>query len=323
LSIGATSWGGEHPLATRRGIRATDMTARVVALDLPGGPGFVVALRWVWDRGDAAFPIDQRLPAPARAALLDAMAPTSVIDTHGEEHSLAGGRPVDDGDALVMATSGATGEPKGVVLTHDAVVASARVTSDRLGVTDSDHWLACLPLSHIGGLAVVTRALHTRTTLTVLPRFDADEVEAAGATLVSLVATTLTRIDTERFRVIVLGGSAAPAGRPPNAVVTYGMTETGSGVVYDACHSTASTCASMTTARSTSAGRCCCGRTATAGRHSSTAGWPREISVAGSLTVGCTSMADAATSSSVAERMCGPTRWNERYAATRSSPTSP
>ncbi|MDQ3543730.1 MAG: hypothetical protein M3431_07705, partial [Actinomycetota bacterium] len=60
LSIGATSWGGEHPPATRRGIRATDMTARLVALDLPGGPGFVVALRWVWDRGDAAFPIDQR-----------------------------------------------------------------------------------------------------------------------------------------------------------------------------------------------------------------------------------------------------------------------
>jgi len=218
-----------------KGARPRTLPAAVVpvALDLPGGPGFVVALRWVWDRGDAAFPIDQRLPAPARAALLDAMAPTSVIDTHGEEHSLAGGRPVDDGDALVMATSGATGEPKGVVLTHDAVVASALVTSDRLGVTDSDHWLACLPLSHIGGLAVVTRALHTRTTLTVLPRFDADAVGAAGATLVSLVATTLTRIDAERFRVIVLGGSAAPADRPPNAVVTYGMTETGSGVVYD------------------------------------------------------------------------------------------
>jgi len=209
------------------------VTARLVALDLPGGPGFVVALRLVWDRGDAAFPIDQRLPAAARAELLDAMAPTSVIGGDGRERRHPGGRPVAEGDALVVATSGATGEPKGVVLTHDAVAASAQSTSVRLGVTGSDHWLACLPLSHIGGLAVVTRALHTRTTLTVLPRFDAAEVEAVGATLVSLVATALARVTADRFRVIVLGGSAAPAERPSNAVVTYGMTETGSGVVYD------------------------------------------------------------------------------------------
>ena len=208
------------------------MTAELVALDLPGGPEFVVALRVIWDRGDAAFPIDQRLPPAAKTVLLNAMAPATVIDGGGE-HRLAGGRPVSDGDALVVATSGATGEQKGVVLTHDAVAASARSTSDRLRVTDADHWLACLPLSHIGGLAVVTRAMYTRSTLTVLPRFEATEVDEVDATLVSLVATALARVETERFRVIVLGGSAAPGERPANAVVTYGMTETGSGVVYD------------------------------------------------------------------------------------------
>ena len=49
----------------------------------------------------------------------------------------------------------------------------------------------------------------------------------------SLVATALARIDAALFRVIVLGGSRPPADRPPHAVATYGMTETGSGVVYD------------------------------------------------------------------------------------------
>ena len=87
------------------------------------------------------------------------------------------GEPVEPGDALVVATSGSTGEPKGVVLTHDAVAASAEATSRRLGVTDDDHWLACLPLSHVGGLSVVTRALHVGTRLTVLPGFDARRVE--------------------------------------------------------------------------------------------------------------------------------------------------
>ena len=119
------------------------------------------------------------------------------------------------------------------MLTHDAVAASARATSERLGVTRDDHWLACLPLSHVGGLSVVTRALHAGTGLTVLPGFDAATVEASGATLVSLVATALGRIDPSGFRTIVLGGSRPPADRPPNTVITYGMTETGSGVVYD------------------------------------------------------------------------------------------
>ncbi len=207
----------------------------LVALALPGGPGFVAALQRVWARGDAALPVDLRLPAPARSAVLAAMAPSSVLDESGESR-LLGGREVEPGDAFVVATSGTTGMPKGVVLTHDAVAASARATSARVGVRPDDHWLACLPLSHVGGLSVVARALVTGTRLTVQARFDPAAVEAAasdGATLVSLVAATLPRINPSRFRVIVLGGARPPAHPPANAVVTYGTTETGSGVVYD------------------------------------------------------------------------------------------
>jgi o-succinylbenzoate---CoA ligase len=207
----------------------------LVALALPGGPAFVDAMRRIWDRGDAMAPVDPRLPAPARAALLEALAPARLVDDAGE-HDVAGGRPVEVGDALVVATSGTTGIPRGVVLTHDAVVASASATSARLGVSGGDMWLACLPLSHVGGLSVVTRAILTGTRLTVLPGFDATAVERearAGATLVSLVPTALLRIDASLFRVIVLGGSRPPPERPSNTVTTYGLTESGSGVVYD------------------------------------------------------------------------------------------
>ena len=192
--------------------------SRLVAIDLPGGPAFVDELQRIWDAGDAAFPVDQRLPDAAKRSLCEAMRV---------------GDGVESGDALVVATSGSTGSPKGVVLTHAAVAASAIATSKRLDVQDDDHWLACLPLSHVGGLSVITRALHMGTRLTVLPGFDAATVEQSDATLVSLVATALTRIDPARFRTIVLGGSRPPADRPENCVTTYGMTETGSGVVYD------------------------------------------------------------------------------------------
>lgn len=210
--------------------------ADLVALHLPPGPGFVAALRQVWEDGDAALPLDVRLPAPAVARLLDRLAPARVVGPDGSV-SRRDGVPVATGDALVMATSGTTGDPKGVVLTHDAVAASARATSDRLGVDPArHHWLACLPLAHVGGLAVVTRALATGTPLTVLDRFDVDAVVAAataGCTHTSMVPTTLARIDPASFEWIIVGGAAPPAVVPPNCSITYGLTETGSGCVYD------------------------------------------------------------------------------------------
>lgn len=210
---------------------------RLVAVVAEGSPAFVERLQRVWDDGDAVLPLDPRLPRPAAEALLDAMRPDVVVTPNGAASARAGGRAVERGDALVVATSGTTGEPKGVVLTHDAVAASARATSARLSVDPGrDHWLACLPLAHVGGLTVVTRALHTGTALTVLPRPEPGALASAaagGATLVSLVATALGRVDASAFRTVVLGGAAPPTDLPANVVTTYGATETGSGVVYD------------------------------------------------------------------------------------------
>ena len=210
--------------------------ARLVALALPPGPGFIDALRAAWDDGDAVLPVDLRLPPPARSALVEAMRPAVLVTPDGRQ-ARSGGIGVADGDAVVVPTSGTTGTPKGVVLTHDAVEASALATSARLAVDPArDRWVACLPFAHIGGLAVVMRALITGTPIDVLEAFDPHEVEArarGGATLVSLVATALQRTDTSGYRAVLLGGAAPPSGLPANVITTYGMTETGSGVVYD------------------------------------------------------------------------------------------
>lgn len=195
---------------------------RLVVVEAHGTPEFVDALRRAWDAGDAVLPLDPRLPAPAREAALAAARPDE---------------PTEPGDALVVLTSGTTGAPKAAVLTHDAVAASARAASDRLAVDPAtDRWLACLPLAHVGGLGVVTRAVLTGTPLTVVPDAHAETLAAAhraGCTLVSLVPAALGRIDPGWFRTIVLGGSMMPPDLPANAVTTYGLTESGSGVVYD------------------------------------------------------------------------------------------
>lgn len=213
---------------------------RLIALGMPAGPQFVRELRRALDSGDAVMPVDLRLSPAARARLLSAMRPAVLVEESGARHQLADQLPTEEGDALVMATSGTTGEPKGVVLSAEAVAASAFATNSRLGVDPAtDRWWACLPLAHIGGLSVVLRALAAGVPLEVEAGFSPEGARRAvgfGATLTSLVPTALRRLDDDlaaAFRRIVLGGQAPPSELPPNVVTTYGMTETGSGVVYD------------------------------------------------------------------------------------------
>lgn len=205
---------------------------RLVALDMPTDGAWVDTVRRVWDRGDAVLPVDQRLPRPAKAALFAALRPHEVVSAHGDSR-FDDALDTEPGDALVIATSGSTGTPKGVVHTMDSLVASARATSRALDPREGDAWLACLPVAHIGGFSVVSRAVLTDTPLEVHDGFDAERVNASSCSLTSLVPTALARVDPTRFRRILLGGSRPPVDRPANCVATYGMTETGSGVVYD------------------------------------------------------------------------------------------
>ena len=206
----------------------------LVCLDMANSQMFVDRLSRAWDNDDAVFPLDQRLPLPARQQILNIVKPTIMATNDGDVR--VDGMPVEPGDAVVVATSGTSGTSKAAVLTMSAVEASARATTERLNVSLRDTWLACLPPSHVGGLSVITRSLIMGTSLIAAPSFSPETfTEAAqnGATLVSLVSTALQRIDPALYRTIVLGGSRQASQLPPNCVTTYGMTETGSGVVYN------------------------------------------------------------------------------------------
>ena len=210
--------------------------ARLIALDMPASKTFVDLVQRAWSNGDAILPIDQRLRPSGKKMLLDTMAPSEVIDASFTASSLPNGRPMQDGDALVIASSGSTGSPKGIIHTHSSLLAGAQASASRLQLTSDDHWLVCIPVSHVGGFSVISRALHIGAALTLLPAFDVAAVQEAaknGATHTSLVATALSRIDTSLFRTILLGGSSAPDNLPSNVIATYGMTETGGGVVYN------------------------------------------------------------------------------------------
>jgi len=199
--------------------------------------------------GPAVLPVDPRLPPGQVAGLLRTLRPHTLETLDGTQRLDPGDSPaLAAGTAVVIATSGSTGQPKGAELTAAALRASARASLGRLGARPGERWLSCLPPSHISGLQVFVRSLLAGAVPVIAGRLDAATAATAGGRYVSLVPAQLRRLLGEPggpaalagFRGILLGGAAVPAGllaaaRAAGARVltTYGMTETCGGCVYD------------------------------------------------------------------------------------------
>ena len=149
----------------------------------------------------------------------------------------------------IISTSGTTGRPKGVALSFDNHFWNATASAYRLGLDTTDRWLSCLPLYHVGGLAVVFRSCLYGTAIVLQRIFDPDafqrSLRADGVTLTSLVPTMLKRllhgspgtVWPDSLRMVLLGGAAAApellheaADAHVPVAATYGLTEAASQV---------------------------------------------------------------------------------------------
>lgn len=202
---------------------------------------------------------------PALERVLDGRDPALVaLAAGGDRESealragLRVGEAIDDDVALVAATSGTTGTPKGALLTAASLRASATATHDRLGGPGS--WLLAVPPHHIAGVQVLVRSVLAGTTpvemdvtkpskgfdITELPR--AVRALGSGRRYTSLVAAQLAKAlahpaaaaGLAELDAVLLGGGPAPrpvldaaAAAGITVVRTYGMSETAGGCVYD------------------------------------------------------------------------------------------
>jgi O-succinylbenzoic acid--CoA ligase len=201
--------------------------------------------------GPAILPLDPALPRARLAELLEAFAPSAVETASGAERYISarpGHRPapgVGADTALVIATSGSTGQPKGTELSAAALLASARASLRRIGAGPGERWLCCLPTFHIAGIQVLVRSLLAGTAPVVDGPLGPGALAASGCAHVAVVPTQLRRLVDARaelsaVRTILLGGAAVPPGLLSEAraaggrvVTTYGMSETSGGCVYD------------------------------------------------------------------------------------------
>lgn len=175
------------------------------------------------------------------------IAPVPVTGAAPYLRTLQPGVPVAErGAAVVVATSGSTGDPKGVVLSAAAIRFSAEATHRRLGGPGA--WVCALPTHHVAGLMTLARAMLAGTDVRFARGDLADLPQADGRSYLSVVpAQLLPALSSpgilgrlREYAAVLVGGSAIDPGLLARArdlgvpvVTTYGMSETCGGCVYD------------------------------------------------------------------------------------------
>lgn len=219
------------------------MTALLRTLPIPSGQrvlDLLPALRGVLDGIGPAV-----LPVPA----------DDPRETERLASALRPGEPIADEIAVVVATSGTTGIPKGAMLSAAALRASGTATHTFLGGPGS--WLLALPAHHIAGLQVLLRSVLAGTepvVLDVSAGFDPADLVHGIARMTgprrytSLVPTQLVKVVDDpaataavaELDAVLIGGAATPVPLRERAeaagitlVRTYGMSETCGGCVYN------------------------------------------------------------------------------------------
>jgi acyl-CoA synthetase (AMP-forming)/AMP-acid ligase II len=225
---------------------------RAGAVVVLANPGYTAAElgHLVADSGAALAFAD---PSPARILSGLGTVPTAGVGDLPGGGSMASGMAADPRDTAVLAyTSGTTGRPKGVPLTHGQLTASIRSAMAAWRWSADDVLAHALPLYHQHGLSGVHAALIAGGTVHIRSRFSPVElvrtIGDAGATVLfgvptiyqALLAADVDVAPLAGLRLAVCGSAplnpalaqrlAGALGRVP--LIRYGTTETGLNVSH-------------------------------------------------------------------------------------------
>ncbi|HEY7206349.1 MAG TPA: AMP-binding protein [Methylomirabilota bacterium] len=226
---GALTWrelerraGGIAQRLARSGVRARD----VVALMLPNTWGFVAALWGGLALGATVAPLNPLLAGEERERILGHLQPRAIVGAPPEtETAELTPVPAPAAPAIILYTSGSTGQPKGAVLSHAALTAANESWAGPvMGLTPSDRVLAALPLAHSFGLnGALLAPLLAGAEVVLQERFSPEETPRAiarhRATVFPGVATMFARIlespalveaDLASLRLAVSGAAPCP-----------------------------------------------------------------------------------------------------------------
>ena len=193
-----------------------------------------------------------RLPDLELVCALGARGPgvVSLDDiVYGEDSVTHSPTPLTADDVMRMAfTSGTTGNPKGVIHSHNTTLSACRNLNRDMGVTDREVFLIYLPLGLNWGYLTLVQAVMAGARAVLLDQWSAQEalqlIEREGVTFVPTAPASiismlndpgLARVDLSSLRVVITGGASCPIETirefrqrmRGHLIELYGMLETG------------------------------------------------------------------------------------------------
>lgn len=227
-------------IATALLANTPDLKEQRVAFLIPSGFQYVATQWGIWRAGGIAVPLCVSHPRPELEYVIEDSG-ASIIITHPDFETVLGSiaqernlrfilttdalpkatDSLPDIDisrrALILYTSGTTGKPKGVVITHKNIQAQVTSLISAWEWKSSDRILNVLPLHHIHGIInVLTCALWAGAECHMLPKFDAqivwERIIAGDLTLFMAVPTIYAKLiaaweaaDSERKKIMSAG----------------------------------------------------------------------------------------------------------------------
>lgn len=270
---GTLTYGALRAAARALAARLEGSVATIVGFLGMNSPALPVALFGSAYAGRALCPLNYRLTDERLQRLVERLAPVVVVADRDFGERVAGVDGVevlwadavgstpapepavnapreDDAVAVVLYTSGTSGEPKAATLRHSNLTAYVLQTVDFLGAADDEATLVSIPPYHVAGIAALLTSVYAGRRVVQLPAFEpAAWVSVAasyGATHAMLVPTMLDRVldaadragaDLAGLRAIAYGGGRMPFETIARAlrrlpavsfVNAYGLTETSS-----------------------------------------------------------------------------------------------
>jgi O-succinylbenzoic acid--CoA ligase len=229
---------------TRAGIKK----ANVIALRGKNNYKTIVMVLALWKLESVPLILNNRLTKSEINAQIEFAKPGFIVNqdrvspTNYFSHREGGANKTK---SLIMFTSGSTRKPKAVVHTLNNLQESAFLCGNALSCSSNDRWLLSLPIYHIGGFSIFTRAIYFGSSIVIPKSLRIDDIISAimedDPTHLSFVSVQLEEIILRNIRAnkshkyLLLGGGPLSDDKISkatelgwNVCKVYGSTETAS-----------------------------------------------------------------------------------------------